>query len=104
MADKHESKEAEVSLSLSMEDWGWLLNYVLTGVRLQLRPDSPARIQVERIVAHLDGQYHYHRHKAASPPEPRPTYREVFDQVHKAGGHAWDKPADPRKFLNEECR
>ena len=63
MADEHKNEEAAVSLSLSVQDWGWLLNYVLTGVRLQLRSDSPARIQVERIVAHLDGQYHYRCHK-----------------------------------------
>ena len=36
--------------------------------------------------------------------EPRPTFQEVFDKVYDAGGHVWDKPADPRKFLNEECR
>ena len=67
MADERKDEEAEVSLSLSVQDWGWLLNYVLTGVRLQLRSDSPARIQVERIVAHLDGQYHYRCHKATQP-------------------------------------
>ena len=61
MADEHKNEEGAVSLSLPREDWKWLLNYVLTGVRLQLRPDSPARMQVERIVAHLDGQCHYRR-------------------------------------------
>ena len=60
MADEHESNEAEVSLSLPMKDWEWLLNW------LSAPYDSwthPCVRMNDEIYDKLRDQFH--RHKAA---------------------------------------
>lgn len=107
--DEHKNEEAEVSLSLPAEDWEHVLD-VLKGRLVLLDYDYPKAVRLRPLVNSLDVQYRrqkaafthhqaFVRHKAAQP-----TLQEVLDKAHDAGGHVWDKPADPRKFLNEECR
>ena len=57
MADEQESKEAEVSLSLRMEDWDWLLNYL----KVQLRARTAGTPSVcSMLVSQLDKQLYHH--------------------------------------------
>lgn len=61
MSDKpHEIPEADVMLGLSMEDWDWLLAYLPVAI-LELRPNAPARMRVESILAYLARQYSHQR-------------------------------------------
>ena len=60
-ADKHESKESEVSLSLPMEDWEWFLAHLATQY-YECASETPVDKQREAwLVGLLVGRLHCHK-------------------------------------------
>ena len=105
MADDTNKIEPIVRLELLGSEWEWLLDRMEVLHRRTQEIDTVSdSVRSGRLIGTLMVQIARHKAELWTNEEPRPIYREVFDQAHKAGGHAWDKPADPRKFLNEECR
>ena len=107
MADDTNKIEPMVRLGLIADDWEWLLGHA-AHLQYTANPridygdgddDDSDRQRMGFLLGLLRAKLR--RHKAASLSEPRPTFQEVFNKVYDAGGHVWDKPADPRKFLNE---